>query len=131
MTLLLNCVAPRQRCTMLSPNAILMTRFMTGKGLDANESLRPGMRQTVTHSPKSSCKNIRFETSVQRIWTEVPQAGTKATSDSYKEKETGPCQTSSTLDSLSGRKYCFLTNAPCSSLYLATCTLGVLTRNVL
>ena len=26
--------------------------------------------------------------------------------------------------SLSGRKCCFLTNAPCSSLYLATCTLG-------
>ena len=38
--------------------------------------------------------------SQQRIWTEVPQADTKATPDSSdEEKENGLCQTSSPLDS--------------------------------
>ena len=32
-TLVLNCVAPRQRCTMLSSDSMLMARFATRKGL--------------------------------------------------------------------------------------------------
>ena len=33
-TLLLNGVVPRQRCTILSSNSMLMARFMTGKGMN-------------------------------------------------------------------------------------------------
>ena len=101
------------------------------------------VRQIVMRSTKSSCKTILailclkgtasnkcqqcFETSQQRIWTEVPQVGTKGTPDTTdEEKETGLCR----------RKCCFMTNVPCSSLYLVKCALGghwvnVLTRNML
>ena len=41
-----------------------------------------------------------FDTCQQRIWTEVPQAGTKSTPDiSDEEQETRLCQSSSLLDS--------------------------------
>ena len=41
-TLLLNCIAPRQQCTMLSSNLMLMACFMTQKGLVINGRQCPG-----------------------------------------------------------------------------------------
>ena len=60
--LLLNWVAPRQQCTMLSSNSVLIARFMTGKGLFATKDHawgRPSTRQIVIRSPKTSKTEIR------------------------------------------------------------------------
>ena len=143
--MLLNCVAENQRCTMPSTNSILMAHFMTRK-----RSCHPrktthredhSMRKIVMYSPKSSWRKFVlfmlkrysekfqhcFETSRQRISTEIPQTNTK--------KRRLPDVIAVGL-SLSGRKCYFLTNASCSNLHLATCRLGghwvsVLTRNML
>ena len=57
-TLLLNSVAPRQRCTMLSTKSMLVARFTTRKGPVVHGETTPredrSMRQTVQCSPKSS-----------------------------------------------------------------------------
>ena len=53
----LNCVAPRQRCSVSSSNSMLMARFTTGKGLVVLRRLRP-VGQIVMHSPWISCKTL-------------------------------------------------------------------------
>ena len=110
-TLPLKCVAPRQRCTILSSNLILMAHFRTGKDLDV-QGMRERQSNELTKEllQENMCHYILkrytimfehcFEMSQQRIWTEVPQAGTNVTPDtSEEENETGLCQTSSPLDS--------------------------------
>ena len=135
--------APWLRCTMLlSKSMVVHGRLYTGntaQWADGNVFIKKLLQENLCYFTLKRYSNKFqhcFETSQQRILTEVLQSGMKATPDtSDEEKETGLCQTSSPLDSRwVGRKCCFLMNAPYSSLYLTTCTLSdhsvrVLTRN--
>ena len=151
-TLLLNLVALRQRCTMLSSDSMLMARCMVwsptedyvqGRPLSETENNAVVEELMQEHSGYFMLKRYRnkfqhsFETSQQRSWTEIPQAGTI-------KPHLTPGMEKKILDFARHHHYwifveykcCLETNAPCSSLYLATCTLGchwesVLTRNML
>ena len=54
-TLLLTCVAPKQQCTMLLLNLMMIARFIIGKGIDVQGRLYPG--QTAYHEDSDMLAN--------------------------------------------------------------------------
>ena len=144
------------RCSMTAVHNTIAKLNADGTFHDRKRSGRPrkttprvdrSMRQRVLCSPKSSFKKPR---AILRLKGAAISSSTvsRCLSKEFELKSHRPARKPHLTTviknknviafelSLNGRKCCFLMNAPCSSLYLTTCTLGghqvsILTRNML
>ena len=141
-------IAAKLRCSMTAVRNAIVKCNADGTLPQRNTTPREdhSMRQIVMRSPKSSCKKIHpvlrtpiSSSTVSRRLSK--ESGLKSHRPAWNPYLT-PVVKKKRLDFVRRHRHwtlaecCFLTNAPYSSLYLATCTLGghwvrVPTRNML